>query len=371
MRQSSLPASITCALVAASVLIFGHAALAQDCNCSHLDQPVACPPGVGPNGRSVEFVSGGTRWMTQDGRSVLISQSEFPPCAPPAPPAETPVPTPTAPDPTPPAPADPLPPPTPTHPQTPPPPTTPQHPDTPRAPATPDTPPSFGTPPRTRERTPPPLPPPGVPPISGPTPPYGPPAQPSHRDGIAMVATECFYPTGKLSVHLVDEDTHSTILFGNTRTFTSLDDIIAQLSGMVAPRYDPLAICGRCIQTLEIWGHGDTGGGYLSFGQEQAIIGDNTALLPDADAKLAALGALMCAGGSIVMNECNAGANDRGTMALQLMADRVGVPVSGATGKLKGCRVFGGLLTGYKQMQPGPNATTPRDRPPRAIDAGH
>ncbi|TAN41633.1 MAG: hypothetical protein EPN25_04535 [Nitrospirae bacterium] len=52
---------------------------AQDC-CSHLGQQVACPQNLPPGSRSVEFIPGGTKWVTPSGASVSVPQTAFPPC---------------------------------------------------------------------------------------------------------------------------------------------------------------------------------------------------------------------------------------------------------------------------------------------------
>jgi hypothetical protein len=183
----------------------------------------------------------------------------------------------------------------------------------------------------------------------------------SRGDGIAPVtpeSTTCPWPSGKISVHMVDAEVYSAVLYGTSDTFTSLADILTQLRGKVAPHYDPRGICGKCIQQLDIWGHGDTGGGFVSFGPEDAQIG-NAVMGANVDQNLAGVGALMCIGGKVVINQCNAGKGARGTQALQALADKIGVPVSGPTDKIKGCRIFGGALTDYAERSPGPNARTP------------
>lgn len=107
-----------------------------------------------------------------------------------------------------------------------------------------------------------------------------------------------------------------------------------------------------------MWGHGDTGGGYISFGPDDAQIG-TTAMGANVDENLAGIGALMCIGGKVVINQCKAGTGKKGAEALQALADKIGVPVSGPTDKIKGCRIFGGAFTDYREMTPGPGAKTP------------
>ncbi len=176
--------------------------------------------------------------------------------------------------------------------------------------------------------------------------------------GQSVTSTGCPWPSGKLGVHFVDHEVYSPITYGTTETFTDLADIVRQLRAKVAPHYDPLGLCGKCIQQLDVWGHGDTGGGYISFGPNDAVIGKQS-MGTDLDRNLAAVGALMCVGGKVVINQCKGGTGTKGTEALQQLADKIGVPVSGPTGEIKSCRIFGGLLTGYKEQAPGPGARTP------------
>jgi len=132
---------------------------------------------------------------------------------------------------------------------------------------------------------------------------------------------------------------------------------VAQLQAKVAPHYDPQGICGKCIQQLDVWGHGDTGGGYISFGPDDAQIGNQT-MGANFDENLRSLGGLMCADGKVVINQCNAGKGTKGTQALQALADKLGVPVSGPPEKIKGCRIFGGALTTYRELRPSAGAHT-------------
>ena len=185
------------------------------------------------------------------------------------------------------------------------------------------------------------------------------------RDGIAPVTSgstttlpECPWPSGKISSHMVDAEVYSALLYGTSDTFTGLADMLAQLKAKVAPHYDPTGKCGKCIEQLDVWGHGDMGGGYISFGPDDAQIG-TTAMGANVDENLAGIGALMCIGGKVVINQCKAGTGKKGTEALQALADKIGVPVSGPTDKIKGCRIFGGAFTDYREMTPGPGAKTP------------
>ncbi len=185
-------------------------------------------------------------------------------------------------------------------------------------------------------------------------------APPVTTGGIAAVdgSSPCPWPSGRISVHMVDAEVYTPYLYGSSDTFTDLADIVRQLRAKVAPHYDPRGLCGRCIEQLDVWGHGDTAGGYISFGPNDAQIGD-TPIGNNFDQNLSALGGLMCVGGKIVINQCKAGTGKKGTEALKALADKVGVPVSGPTDKIKGCRIFGGALTDYKEEAPGPTAKTP------------
>ena len=197
-------------------------------------------------------------------------------------------------------------------------------------------------------------------------------AQIAHGDGVAAItastpANGCPWPSGRISMHMVDEEVYSVITFGTTETYKDLADIVAKLQAKVAPHYDPTARCGKCIEQLDIWGHGDTGGGYISFGPNDAVIGNQN--MGAVDQGLAALGGLMCVGGKVVVNQCKAGTGNKGTQALQQMADKIGVPVQGADGKLKACRIFGGAVTSYTTANPGPNAKTPEKNTPGDVTA--
>lgn len=197
-------------------------------------------------------------------------------------------------------------------------------------------------------------------------------AQIARGDGVAAVAqstpaTNCPWPSGKISSHMVDEEVYSVITFGTTDTYKDLADIVAKLRAKVAPHYDPTGRCGKCIEQLDIWGHGDTGGGYISFGPNDAVIGNQN--MGAVDEGLAALGGLMCVGGKVIVNQCKAGTGNKGTQALQQMADKIGVQVQGADGKLKACRIFGGAMTSYTTANPGPGAKTPDKNPPGDVRA--
>jgi hypothetical protein len=168
----------------------------------------------------------------------------------------------------------------------------------------------------------------------------------------------CPWPSGKIDVSLVDAEAYWEPTFGTTPTYTDLADIVGKLGDRVAPHYDPQGVCGRCINRLDIYAHGDSGGGWVSFGENDAVIG-NVTMGQNIDRKLAALGALMCVGGKVVINECKAGTGQKGAQALQQLADKIGVPVSGPTDSIKACRVIGGMLTHYDEYNPGPNAHTP------------
>ncbi len=178
---------------------------------------------------------------------------------------------------------------------------------------------------------------------------------------------ECPWPTGKLTVDMVDKEVDNALLYGTTPAYTDLADIVQQLTNMVAPHYDPTAECGRCIKRLDIWGHGDTGGGYISFGPNDAVIG--TVKMGNLDASFAALRGLMCTDGEIVINQCKSGAGQKGQQALQTIADAVGVPVSGPPSEIEGCRIFGGMLTDYTNVNPSAGVATPGQNPPRPVQA--
>jgi len=52
----------------------------QNC-CTHLKQSVQCPQSLPPGSQSVEFVPGGTQWVTPSGTSVFVPQTTFPACS--------------------------------------------------------------------------------------------------------------------------------------------------------------------------------------------------------------------------------------------------------------------------------------------------
>ena len=188
----------------------------------------------------------------------------------------------------------------------------------------------------------------------------------------AIGPNQCPYPTGRISVHMVDKDVYSAILYPGSNSFTDAADMLSQLRGKVAPRYDPTATCGRCIQNLEIWGHGSTTGGYLTFGPNDGLVSSNgksTPLSASTTTSLQGVAALMCTNGSVTFNQCNGGKGSNGTTSLQSVADILGVPVSGPESTIKGCRIFGGALTSYKTQQPSSTATTPGSRPTRDVSS--
>jgi len=189
---------------------------------------------------------------------------------------------------------------------------------------------------------------------------------PSTTDGTGAVdgGSPCPWPSGRISVHMVDKHVYTPYLYGSSDTYTDLADIIRQLRAKVSPYYDPKGLCGRCIEQLDVWGHGSTGGGYISFGPNDSQVGV-TALGVDFDKNLAALGTLMCVDSKIVINQCKAGTGRAGGEALQALADKVGVPVQGPTEEIKGCRIFGGGLTYYKTALPSKSNSPKRNEPGR------
>jgi hypothetical protein len=207
--------------------------------------------------------------------------------------------------------------------------------------------------------------PPRPPETTGETPPPGPEPE---GDDPRDEDEECPWPTDKLDISMVDEGDHYTITYGTTPTYTSLGDIVKYLTNQVAPHYDPAGECGKCVETLELWGHGDTAGGYISFGDNEGIAG-TTKFGANVNENLAALRGLMCTDGNIVVNQCKAGTGQKGTNALQTFADAVGVPVSGPDGKVKSCRIFGGLLTDYIDVAPSAGVATPGQNPPRDVES--
>ena len=176
--------------------------------------------------------------------------------------------------------------------------------------------------------------------------------------GVARVEpgqTYCPWPSGKVDVVVVQND---TTLIGPAEKFGGLDDLLALLRGKLAGHYDPTGQCGRCINQLDIWDHGSEGGGYISFGPDHAQIGDKT-MGPDFDQKMGEIGAMMCIGGKVVINQCQAGKGTAGGKALQALADKIGVPVSAPAESIKACRVIGGLFGGYRTMTPAAGSHTP------------
>lgn len=176
--------------------------------------------------------------------------------------------------------------------------------------------------------------------------------------GIARVEpgqTYCPWPSGRIDVTVVQSD---TTLIGPADKFDSLDNLLALLRGKLAGHYDPTGRCGRCINQLDIWDHGSEGGGYISFGPDHAQIGDKT-MGPDFDQHMGEIGAMMCVGGKVVTNQCQAGKGETGGKALQALADKIGVPVSAPEGSIKACRVIGGALTHYRTMTPAAGSHTP------------
>ncbi|MFA6984680.1 MAG: hypothetical protein WC213_00545 [Arenimonas sp.] len=176
---------------------------------------------------------------------------------------------------------------------------------------------------------------------------------------------ECPWPTEKIAIDLVDAEAYN-FLYGTTQTYTDLADIVRILTNRVAPHYDPRGECGRCIRRLDLWGHGDLAGGYISFGPNDAVVG-KVIVGADIPQKLAAIGQLMCVGGEVVMNQCKSGYEQKGTDALQILADNIGVTVSGPPGEIEGCRIFGGILTDYKNVEPAAGVKTPADNSSRDV----
>lgn len=176
---------------------------------------------------------------------------------------------------------------------------------------------------------------------------------------------ECPWPTGKITLDLVDAEADN-VFFGTTQTYTDLADIVRIATNAVAPHYDPTATCGRCIRRLDIWGHGDTAGGYISFGPNDAVSG-KVMVGQDMTQKMAAIGALMCIGGEVVINQCKSGLGQKGADALQILADNIGVTVSGPASEIEGCRIIGGMLTDYENVEPATGSKTPATNSPRPV----
>ena len=76
--------------VAALVAVFARDLRGDGC-CTHQGQQVVCPPGLPPGSASVEFVPGGTQWVTPGGGNVFVPATTFAPCKP-VTPTPTPVP---------------------------------------------------------------------------------------------------------------------------------------------------------------------------------------------------------------------------------------------------------------------------------------
>lgn len=83
-----------------TALMFGlfaaSASFAQNC-CTHQGQSVQCPAGLPPESGSVEFVPGGTEWVTPSGAKVFVPQTSFAACTSPPPSSSTPSTTPAPP----------------------------------------------------------------------------------------------------------------------------------------------------------------------------------------------------------------------------------------------------------------------------------
>ena len=78
-----LPSAAMAVMLLSVVMLLCGQALADDC-CEHLGQKVACPQNLPPGSRSVQFVPGGTQWVTPSGSSVTVPQTNFAPCSTPA-----------------------------------------------------------------------------------------------------------------------------------------------------------------------------------------------------------------------------------------------------------------------------------------------
>jgi hypothetical protein len=55
----------------------GSPAAGQSCGCTHQGGSVNCPAGLPPGSRSVQFVPGGTTWVTPAGQNVFVPQTTF------------------------------------------------------------------------------------------------------------------------------------------------------------------------------------------------------------------------------------------------------------------------------------------------------
>lgn len=68
MSGALVRALVVCATVLGAVLIAAAPVRADDCNkCTHQGKPVKCPADLPPGSKSVEFVPGGTQWVTPTG----------------------------------------------------------------------------------------------------------------------------------------------------------------------------------------------------------------------------------------------------------------------------------------------------------------
>jgi hypothetical protein len=97
MRAATLAATLAAAVSSGP-------AAAQACDCTHQGSSVACPANLPPGSQSIQFVPGGTLWLTPQGQQVFVPQATFPACTtktptpPPAqPPTKPPVQTPATP----------------------------------------------------------------------------------------------------------------------------------------------------------------------------------------------------------------------------------------------------------------------------------
>ena len=58
-------------------IVSGSPAAAQSCGCSHQGGSVDCPDNLPPGSRSVQYVSGGTMWVTPTNQQVFVPHTSF------------------------------------------------------------------------------------------------------------------------------------------------------------------------------------------------------------------------------------------------------------------------------------------------------
>lgn len=134
-------------------------------------------------------------------------------------------------------------------------------------------------------------------------------------------------------------------------TFTDVTDLVNQVIAQLKP--------GQCLRRLVIAGHGaEHTAGFFVFDPDtsgvETIDGSSklTAAGQNVEEQLQRLKKYFCPDGCIEFRVCRFGEGDAGGKVCQMVADWVGVPVTGPMGSISSLALIGGLATSWRTVYP-------------------